>query len=44
MFLLGSLLILLGWLRAIQRPRTDKDAGARSRQPGARGELTPPQS
>ena len=42
MLLFASLLILLGWLRAIEGPRKDKDAGARSRQPGARGELTPP--
>jgi hypothetical protein len=37
MLLLGSLLILLAWLRAIEGPRTDKAAGGRSRQPGARG-------
>lgn len=43
MFLLGSLLILLAWLRAIEGPRKGKDAGARSRQPGAREELAPPQ-
>lgn len=43
MFLLGSLLILLAWLRVIEGPRKGKDAGASGRQPGAREEPTPPQ-
>jgi len=30
MLLLGSLLILLAWLRVIEGPRTDKDAEAKS--------------
>lgn len=43
MFLLGSLLILLVWLRVIGGTAHGQSRRGRSRQPGAREELTPPQ-
>jgi hypothetical protein len=43
MFLLGSLLILLAWLRVIGRTAHGQSRRDRSRQPGTHGELTPPQ-